>query len=152
VRPETTIAWLRDKSGIFPHAEFSGDTDAVTMGWCSFTSKVRAEVVLAELTAFEWSGGEAGIAAAIGRLNRELGRDDLVHIHVRYEQVGPSAKGLSFQEFKKAYRPMRAHYSSRSGLEESAWIREESLDEFRASGGVVTVSSLNKSLERTREE
>jgi hypothetical protein len=150
VHPETTIAWLRDKAGLFPHAEFAGDSDAVTMGWCSFTSRVYVEVVLAELTAFEWCGGDAGVAAATERLNLELGRDDLVYIRVRYEQVGPSGSGISFQEFRKVYRPMRAHYSSRSGLEDSIWVREESLDEFRGSGGIVTVSSPNKWLERTR--
>lgn len=121
------------------------------MGWCSFTSNIRAEVVLAELTAFEWSGGEAGIAAAIARLNRELDRDDLVHINVRYGQVSPSAKGMSFQEFKKVYRPMRAYYSSRSGLGESTWIRKESLEEFGNSGGVIAVTSPTKSPERTRD-
>ena len=151
VHPETTIVWLRDKKGLFPHAEFSGDTDTATMGWSSFTARSRNEVVLAILTGYEWHGGEDGIAAALDRLNRESHREDLVHIRVWYEKVGPSGKGMSFQEFQKVYRPHRAHYSSRSGPEEAVHVRAESLEQFTSSGGIVTVLGPNKSLERTRE-
>jgi hypothetical protein len=149
--PETTIVWLRDKQGDFPHAEFSGDTDTATMGWMSFTARSGNEVVLAYLTGDEWRSEEAGIAAALDRIHRETSREDLVHIRVWFEKVGPSGKGMSFQEFLKVYRPDRAHYSSRSGSEEATRVREESIDKFISSGGIVTVSSPNKSLERTRE-
>jgi hypothetical protein len=151
MHPETDIVWLRDESGLFPRAIFSGDTDALTMGWCSFTAKSRDEVVLALLTGFEYSAGEAGIETALNRLSRELNRNDLVYIRVRYERVGPSGKGMSFLEFKKKYRPYKAHYSSRSGASEAVQVGEQSLREFVSRGGIVTVSSPNTSLERTRD-
>jgi hypothetical protein len=149
--PETTIVWLRDDDGFFPYALFSGDTDMATDGWVAFTSRAGNEVVLAYLTASELSSGDSGLAEALNRIHLELRRDDLFYTRVRFEREGPSGKGLSFAEFRQVYRPMRALYTARSGIGEAVRIREESLANFVASGGHVTVVSPNTSLQRTRE-
>lgn len=127
----------------FPHFRFSGDTDMVTAGLGSATSCAENEVVLAEMEPSEWNGFEAGGAQAFEqRLSQELGRTDLrVILLLRVKARSPSARGLSFQEFRKQYQPPLLQYSCACCADgASTEVSELTVEEFRNSGGKVTLT------------
>ena len=109
-----------------------------TLGWASFASINRREVVVAVLTPVEFNGGEQGLSAALNRVSAALGRDDLKVIQVVRVKPTSSAAGLSFQQFRKSYRPARLIYTSLADHSEATLESEQSLEAFLASGGVVT--------------
>ena len=139
-----TILWLQSEATgrRFPIAQFSADTDMVTMGWVSLTSTSSQEVVVTQMLASENSAG--GIAASEhlveSRVNAALGRSDLRAVPLmRVEPRGPSAEGLSFQEFRKVCQSPRLLYRDifvEGSLAER--VDEVSLQDFESSGGSLT--------------
>lgn len=109
-----------------------------TAGWGSFSSTNRREIVLAALTPVEWNSEERGLSAALNRISVALGRDDLRAIRIARVEPGASAAGLSFQQFRKSYRPPTVLYTSLDSNREAELDSEQSLEEFVMNGGVVT--------------
>lgn len=140
------VLWLRSQATtkLFPIAQFSGDTDMVTAGWISLTSTERTEIVVTQLTAEEYgvkAKDPTRYLQAEQRVNSALKRVDLRCIWlVRAEQVGPSGKGLSFQEFRKVYRPPKLLYRdifSSTSLAEV--VNRATRAEFERDGGKLIV-------------
>lgn len=143
---EVRLLRSRTTGKIFPHVVFSGDTDMVTLGWVSLTSIEVNEVFVTEVNADEWRSLSHGIEGHLQlerRINLRLGRTDLrCPWIVRVEDRGPSAKGLSFQEFRKIYQPLKIFYrdihDASSEAEEVAVVGRE---EFESGGGKLVVVS-----------
>ncbi len=136
-----SVLILRCENGsTFPHFQPSGDTDVETAGIGSLTSCDKNEIVLAEMTSREWTSIEkSGAEEFEKRISRELKRDDLRFVHLlRAEERAPESKAMSFQDFRKAYRPPILVFSCACADGESRVTKEMSMEEFRASGGRVT--------------
>jgi len=74
------IQWLRSDTGkTFPEFVISGDTSMSTDGWASLTSAEKPEVIIGDLTTWEFSKG--GSQAFADRLNKQLDRNDLRRIN-----------------------------------------------------------------------
>jgi len=141
-----TILWLESHSTgrRFPTVLFSADTDMATAGWESLTSISRHEVVVTQLTAEEFRATARDPSTYVqveNRVNATLGRDDLrVPWLVRVEERGPQGAGLSFQEFRKVYRPPRLLYRDILALDSLAEEQSRvSREEFEGSGGRLVV-------------
>lgn len=138
---ETTILWCRSLSTgrEFPVAQLSADTDTATNDLVSLTSTEKPEILVTTLTANEYKSGNEGLLNCEARINKELGRSDLrVAFLVRTEEMSPPAKGLSFREFKKRYKPALLFYRDLlTGSGEATVVREETEREFCASGGML---------------
>jgi hypothetical protein len=141
-----SILWLESQATKkrFPIVRFSGDTDMVTAGWVSLTSVERPEIVVTQLSAEEYRLTDKDSERDLQvehRVNKALNRSDLrCSWLVRAEEVGPSAKGLSFQEFRKVYQPPKLFF--RDILSEGSLAEEVgcvSLAEFERSGGNLMV-------------
>jgi hypothetical protein len=141
-----TILWLQSPATTkrFPIVQFSGDTDMVTAGWVSLTSVEHSEVVVTQLTGEEYHStnkDSSGYLQVEGRVNSALNRCDLrCSWLVRVEEISPIGKGLSFQEFRKAYRPpklfFRDIFCNDSLAEEVSCVTRA---EFERNGGKLTV-------------
>ena len=138
------ILWLesRETGKQFPLVQFSADSDMATLGWVSLTSTLSAEVVVAEMTAAEFSAVHPeGYKQVEMRINQALSRHDLRCVWlVRVEETPVSAAGLSFQEFRKLYVAPRLLYRdiySDGSVAEKAG--EITLADFQASGGKFTL-------------
>ena len=141
-----TILWLESQATKkrFPIVQFSGDTDMATMGWESLTSTERPEIVVTQRTADEYrlKADDQGQNQQIEhRINKALNRSDLrLSWLARVEEVGPSATGLSFQEFRKVYQPPKLFFRdifSEGTLAEQVGL--VTLSEFERSGGNLIV-------------
>lgn len=141
-----TILWLTSESTgkRFPIAQFSGDTDMVTMGWVSLTSVENHDIVVTTLTDDELrdtmsaSGGYLRLEA---RINALLGRTDLASCWLT-EVVEPTydvdIATLSFQEFRKLHRPPRLFYRDIYSPDGRASVEQEvSRRTFERQGGKV---------------
>ncbi|KAG8152818.1 hypothetical protein [Burkholderia catarinensis] len=141
-----TILWLQSNTSAkqFPIVEFCADTDMATLGWVSLTSTDRPEIVVTQVTAEEFraiANGPDGYLAVERRVNAALKRSDLKCSWLaRVEEVTPTAKGLSFQEFRKAYQPPKLSF--RDILHPDSLAREVSRttrSEFERNGGKVVI-------------
>jgi hypothetical protein len=103
----------------------------------SFTSISGNEVVIGKLTAEEFNAGAAGLAAATARVNRELARNDLCYISLVRVESPPAQARSSFQEFRQQRQP-RLIYSALNGRGEALVVREQSQEEFKSHGGLIT--------------
>lgn len=128
----------------FPIVEFSADTDMATLGWVSLTSTDRPEIVVTQVTAEEFraiADGTDGYPAVEHRVNAALKRSDLKCSWLaRVEEVTPSVKEFSVQEFRKAYR--RPKMSFRDILHGDSLAQEVSRttrSEFERNGGKVII-------------
>jgi len=73
------IQWLRSETNkSFPEFVLSGDTSMSTDGWATLTSIDKPEIVIGDLTG--WEFGEGGPQAFEDRLNKQLKRNDLRYI------------------------------------------------------------------------
>ena len=135
-----TILWLKSQATgtRFPTVLFSADTDMATMGWWCLTSAARHEIVVTQLTGDEDRAGPELAGPMIEeRLNAALRRNDLRATWlVRVEKQGPDATGLTFQEFRKTYRPPRLFYRDifhPTGVAEE--VSRVTKEEFERHGG-----------------
>lgn len=140
--PCDAILWL--ESGTtgrrFPVAQFGGDADMATDGWVSLTSICGNEVVVAMMTAEEFSATAQDAAAYSKvecRINASLHRDDLRVCWL--DSVTDQDRGLaghSFQGFRRASRPANILY--RDILSPGALakvVAKVSLSAFESEGG-----------------
>jgi hypothetical protein len=114
----------------------------VTNGLGSVTSCERNEVVLAEVTADEWSHvGVDDWASFERRLSKQLGRNDLRVVRLLSVQDKPTAdRGESFQDSRKRYTPPILIYSCACcGGGRSRSVRQTTVEEFEQSGGKISV-------------
>lgn len=141
-----TILWLKSENTgkQFPVVLLSSDTDMATAGWVSLTSVEKNEVVVTELSAEEYRAtvnGASGYLQVEKRINAALGRVDLkCPWFVRAEESGADATGMSFQDFRKVYRPPVVYY--RDIFQPDAVAREVSrvsLSQFEQAGGKLVV-------------
>lgn len=124
----------------FPHFVFSGEKDTDTDGLCSASSCEKNEVVIAELQPNEWDDFDnTGALNFQHRLSLLLDRHDLRVIRlVRVEQEQKPSAGLSFRDFAKSYKPPVLVFSCACCTNgESKSYEEQTLDDFRLSGGNV---------------
>ena len=143
-RVSGTVLRLRCSScqKTFPHFSFFGDTDMATQGLGSVTSFERNEIVLAEFSPDEWNNFEVdGTERFERRLRKLLDRDDLRVVRLRaVEETAEAARGASFQEFLKQYRPSSLVFSCaccEGG--QSRPIGETTVEEFEQAGGKISV-------------
>jgi hypothetical protein len=126
----------------FPHFRFMGETDADTIGLGSATCCEKNEVLIAEMIPAEWSTQDrGGLLEFERRLSHELRRTDirvvqLLHVDEQ-EKVGA---GISFKEFREKHAPLVLTFSCACCTEgKSTQITEMTVEEFRDSGGLVSV-------------
>lgn len=123
----------------FPHFRFTGDTDSDTDGLYSATSCTANELVIAEATPSEWNEiGRGDGASAERNLAQQLGRTDLKIVHLLRVEDTNSAKGLSFAEFQKVYKPPVLIYTCPCCANgESRELEELTVARFKKSGGKI---------------
>jgi hypothetical protein len=137
MHPSGSVYWLQDSLGRFPIFVFSADVDSATMGWASFTSTNRRELVICKLTPDEWNDPVAGLDSACHRAHLELGRKDLRPIRLVRVVQPPARAGLSFRHFLSSYRPAQAIYSALDGSGEASVLSQQSAEAFLAQGGLI---------------
>ena len=126
----------------FSHFRLMGEADTDTAGIGSVTSCEKNEIVIAEINTAEWNSLEAGGALQFEkRISQQLGRDDLRVLRLlRVEQPHQIASGISFKEFQKKFvQPLLVFSCIYCTDGESISVAEESIEEFRRSGGQVSI-------------
>lgn len=141
-----TIVWLQSNTSAkqFPIVEFSADTDMVSLGWVSLTSTDRPEIVVTQVTTEEFraiADGPDGYLAVEHRVNAALKRSDLKCSWLaRVEKVTPSVKGISFQEFRKAYQRPKLFFRDIFHRESLAQeVSRTTRSDFERNGGKVII-------------
>ena len=116
----------------------------VTAGWVSLTSIEHPEIVVTQLTVEEYRSIDKNTERDLQverRVNMALNRSDLrCSWQVRADEVGPSAKGLSFDEFRKVNQAPKLFFRdilSMGALAEK--VDCVTLAEFERSGGKLMV-------------
>ena len=106
-----------------------------TMGWTSLSSTDLPEVVITRCSIDEHSN--APLLEA--RVNSALGRKDFRVVNLlRSVDNNETLKGLSFQEFRKNYRPRTLYYKDIVAGEGEAVCEERVSDEdFISAGGKI---------------
>lgn len=125
---EIQVAKCKKCGESFPVFIFVADTDMVTTGCVSLTGKGN-KIVLTMQTASE-SGQETEVRVGLG----------YKMVQVRYLDEGPSAKGMSFQEFRKVYKPPTPIYSCISCGSDSEVIKTETKSQFLTYGNIEVVN------------
>ena len=124
-----SILWLRSlRTGRrFPIILFSGDTDMATSGLGALSSTSGREVVATYLTSEEVCADlPTGLRIFEERMNARLGRSDLRYVPIVRVVDEPRADVL----YRDIFDPEG----------EADVVSEESLQQFRATGGVVTLA------------
>lgn len=124
----------------FPHFQFSGERETDDAGLYSASSGTTSEVFIAEATPEEWKDIDRGGATlAQQRLCAQEGRDDLRVIRLlRIESALTGGQGMSFAQFKAAYRPAVMVYSCACcGSGECRTEETLSCAEFESAGGSI---------------
>jgi len=137
---EGTVMMLRcDSCGAtFPHFSFAGDQDTDTAGLCSASSCDQNEVILVEADLSEWNDFEQRGASAIEcRLAKQLGRNDLKILRMLgIEQENVPVGGVSFRDFRKAYKPPVIVYTCACCSDgKSRSVAELTIEDFQEKGG-----------------
>ncbi|MFB9289599.1 hypothetical protein ACFFTM_14725 [Pseudoduganella plicata] len=143
-----TILWLTsEQTGkTFPVAQFSADTDLVTMGWVSLTSVERPDIVVTAMTASELANAmtdTAGYLQLEARINKLLHRTDLVScwlVAVEEPVYDVDIATLSFQQFRKIEKAPRLMYRDIYSPHTCATVsRQVSRRQFERQGGTIRV-------------
>lgn len=114
----------------FTHVTFIGENDARTEGLASASSRLSRDVAIIEAKPDE------GATSIERRIAEALARDDFVMLNNRFEGDPPPA-GLTFAEFRRAYRPQALILSSPCCI--GAEARE---DGAPSDGGVFAIGAL----------
>lgn len=114
---------------------FSGDTDMTTVGLAAACAGSR-HLVLGELTSDELAAGDLGLDAFTKRAGEALGTE-CQFIRVKRYEGGTAPAGLSFAEFRAAYRPARTIYRCPVCDGDAVIAGTSSHAEFIRSGGVI---------------
>lgn len=142
---EGTIQRLRcDACGsVFPHFLFSGEEDSDTAGLCSAAVCGQKEVlVIVEADPSEWNDFASGVVASLeDRLKKQCAFGDLKVIRLLRVEREPAAAGLSFSDFRKAYKPPVPIYSCVCcDTGESRISEEVTVKDFVNSGGRILLT------------
>ena len=105
----------------------------VTDGWITLSSIRSSEIAIVCCKGNEWERPEL----AAERINRELGRDDFRYVSLQRVEEKVTAKGLSFQEFQRHYKPPTLYCSDIHSDGEA--VVTETIDEsdYTAMGGTI---------------
>jgi hypothetical protein len=114
---------------------FSGDTDMVTTGLAAVSAGSR-HLVLGELQSNELSADGVGEEAFARRAGGELGLE-CRSIRVKRYEGGAAPPGVSFAEFRAAYRPSQPVYACGVCDGDAIIVATSNPAEFVASGGVI---------------
>lgn len=128
---------------VFPYFRFEGEDDTDTIGLGSLTTCLKNELVIASFLPDEWNSlPQGGSARFEARVREELGRDDLYVVRLlRTVPGGTSAAGVSFQDFRKHYRPPELVFSCPCCDQgESRVIEELTVQQFVRSGGRIILA------------
>jgi len=138
------ILWLISESTgkRFPTASFSADTDIVTTGWVALTGTGNHDIVITTLTDDELGDtmtDTRGYLRLESRINAQLERTDLVCCWLT-AVVEPTydvdVATLSFQAFRKLYRPPQLFYRDIYSADGRAGVdKEVSRRTFERQGG-----------------
>ena len=110
----------------------------VTIGLTSLSSIMRNEIVVAEAQGDELRDGEG--KAILGRVSKQLERDDLRVVRLLRAEAAEIKAGLSFQEFRKVSRPPFLIFSCPHCVTGEAEVKDQpSLADFQREGGKLTV-------------
>jgi hypothetical protein len=143
---EGTILRLRCDacSSVFPHFLFSGEEDSDTAGLCSASSCEKDELVIAEAEPSEWNDLAHTDAAVGSKIAEQLQRNDLKVVRLLRVERETGATGLSFSDFRKAYKPPTLIYSCACCANgESRAIEEITVEAFQKAGGrIITTGRL----------
>ena len=121
-----------------PHLTFNGDTDMVTIGLTSLSSITRNEIVVADAQGDELRDREG--KAILGRVSKQLKRDDLRVVRLLRAEEEEIKAGVSFQEFRKVYRPPSLIFSCPHCVTGEAEVKDKpSVSDFQREGGELTV-------------
>lgn len=110
----------------------------VTQGLASLTSVNTNELVLFEMTGDEWNNySDKNLSK--GRISIQLNRDDLRPVRfLRGEDTFSARDGISFQEFRKIYKPHAAIYECpicETG--EAVSLQKQTIEEYQNNGGSI---------------
>lgn len=124
----------------FPVLVFRADVDYATSGFASLTSTTSNEVVAVVIEAIDQDKTPESDAAIEALVNSKLDRTDLrMPALVRSEDRAVLPDNISFQDFRRLYQPPRLFYTDIYGSAgEAEAVREQSIDEYLNSGGVLT--------------
>lgn len=129
---------------VFPHFLFSGEADSDTAGLCSASSCGKDELVIAEAEPREWSDVAHTDSAVGNRISEQLQRNDLKVVRLLRVERELGANGLSFSDFRRAYKPPVLIYSCVCCVNgESRAIEEITVEDFQRGGGqIITTGRL----------
>lgn len=125
---EVTIAQCKKCKETFPVFTFVADTDMATMGCISLSAKGNKIA----LTMQQSNETDSNIEARVGSGYKV--------VRVRYEDNNPSTKGMSFQAFRKVYKPATPIYSCINCCSDSETLKTETKEQFLASGTIEVVN------------
>jgi hypothetical protein len=112
----------------FPVFTFVADTDMVTMGCISLSAKGNKIA----LTMQQSNEKDSNLEARVG-FGYKI-------VAVRYEDKNPSAKGVSFQDFLKTYKPATSIYSCINCGSDSEFLKFETKEQFLTYGTIKVVN------------
>lgn len=128
---------------VFPNFLFSGEEDSDTAGLCSAAVCSQKDVVLiVEANSSEWNDLALGVVASIeDRLREQCSFSDLKVVRLLRVEHEPAAPGLSFSEFRKAYkRPVPIYSCVCCTTGESRVVEEITVRDFVDSGGRILLA------------
>ncbi len=108
----------------FPVFTFVADTDMLTSGCVALSAKGNKIILTMQAT----NETDSEVENRIGS-NYKM-------VPVRYLDNGPSPVGMSFQEFRKVYRPRKAVYSCLSCGSDSEIVKTETKEQFLTYGKI----------------
>ena len=118
---------------------FSGENDMVTSGLIALASVAKPEVVIAEAVKDDFERADELGSTVQRRLSAALSRDDLRFVALLRAEGQNLPSGMSFQEFRAAYRPPRLIYACpHCPAGEASPDATRSFEDFEAEGGQLT--------------
>jgi hypothetical protein len=133
-----------DNCGSVFHAFlFSGEEDGDTAGLCcAAVCNQKNIVVIVEMDASEWNEFAHGVFSSLeDRIRTQFNFRDLKVVRLLRVEPGSTSPGLSFEEFRKVYKPPSAIYSCVCcDVGEGRVYEEVAVKEFLSSGGRILLS------------
>lgn len=127
--------------------KFAGDSDTATEGLLSAGTADGRTIVIGESTSMEWKTfGAGGERIAADRFQEESGVGDLHIPLLKRWEGGVTPVGVTFDVFRKMYRPPDAIYACGACDEgEAAVMEKHAPKDFVAAGGrIVLLGSLKR--------
>jgi hypothetical protein len=125
---EITIVQCKKCKESFPVFTFVADTDMVTIGCTSLSAKGDKIA----LTMQQPNETDSSIEARVG--------SGYKMVQVRYVGNSPSQKGMSFQDFRKNYKPATPIYSCINCYSDTEALKTETKEQFLTYGTIEVVN------------